>query len=265
MTTVLQALRTLSQASVIARADMKMIYTWKTWLGAWLVRLLCQVAFYGVIGASIDVGEYQRFVILGAVMVISATEPMAAVASTTWDRVAGTTPLLAASPVYLGFFYFGRSIQWPASACVTTTTALLVMSPIFGVAWSASDVPTAILLIALTSFATYGLALALGAAALMVAGARNIISNVTVILSTAFCGVVVPVSFWPPPVGWVVQAVPLTHGVNAIRDLAAGEGASTVAASAMLIVVTGVGWVGLAFLANRIVFAYSRHGGRLSS
>ncbi len=58
----------------------------------------------------------------------------------------------------------------------------------------------------------------------------------TVLLTThdmveAFCGVNVPVRFWPAIVHTVVQVVPLTHGLAAIRSVLSGERAATILAN----------------------------------
>ncbi|MGH9213674.1 MAG: ABC transporter permease [Acidimicrobiales bacterium] len=255
-----QAVRTVGQGSVLAYADFKAFYTWRTWLGGWLVRLLCQVAFFSLIGRMVGDSGYVAFVVVGAAMTICASEPMQAVASTTWDRNFGTISLLAASPVEPGFFYLGRSLQWPLSGTATTMIALLVMPPLFGLGWAAADLPVLLVLVLITAFSSYCVAMLFGAIALVAPGARNVILNIVISSTTCLTGALVPVDFWPQPVQWAVQTIPLTHGLQAVRHWQGDTGLGAVIGSASLTMLAGVAWFIVAFVAFRRIFAHSRQG-----
>ncbi|MFB8141363.1 ABC transporter permease [Streptomyces parvus] len=256
----LRALTAVRQGFVVARTDFAWFYSWKTWLGGWLVRVLCQVAFYSMIGVMVGDADYVVYVVLGAAMMICVAETLMTVASTTWDLNLGTFPLLAASPVVPGYYYFGRSVMWPLSATVTTSIAIFVMSFFFELGWAAARLPLVVPLVLLTSFATYCMALVLGAVAVLAPGARNVMSAVVTMAITAFCGAVAPVGFWPDAVGWAARAVPVTHGLDAIRGLESGASPGSVAASAGLVGLAGVVWFAIAMLAFRGLFIRSRKG-----
>ncbi|MDT0266090.1 ABC transporter permease [Streptomyces sp. DSM 44915] len=255
------AIRAFRQGTVVAAADLRAFYTWRTWLGGWLVRVLCQVVFYSLLASLVGDEEYITYVILGAALMIGVTEAMLTSASTTWDRYLGTPPLLAAAPSRPGFYFVGRSVQWPVSGVASTSIALFTLSPFFGVSWSLWQIPVGLLLVAVTTFATYGMALVVGAVALTVPGARNVLSSVTVMAITAFCGVLTPVDFWPAAVRVIAQAVPVTHGLEALRQLEGGGAA--VAGSAGLAALTGLCWTALALLAFHVLFARARRGSAL--
>lgn len=254
---------TVRQAAVLARADMSVIYTWRTWLFGWLVRLLCQVFFYSLIGVLVGDPEYTVYVVLGAAVLISVAETMMATASTCWDRHQGTLGLLAASPVEPGLFFFGRSLQWPASATVTTSIALLAVPPFFGVTWSPWQVPVLVGIAALSSLSGYCMALVLGSVALVFSGARNVISTIATLYITAFCGAVVPLHYWPAPIRWVAQALPATHGLEAVRLVEGGGSAAQVLTALGSMVMAGLAWFTVAFFSFRLVFARARAGDRL--
>ncbi|MBW5248099.1 ABC transporter permease [Streptomyces sp. P01-B04] len=256
----LRVMTAVRQGFIVARTDFAWFYTWKTWLGGWLVRVLCQVAFYSIIGVTVGDPDYVVHVVLGAALMICVAESLMTVASTTWDLNLGTFPLLAASPVVPGGYYFGRSMMWPLSATATTSIAIFTMSLFFDLHWTAADVPLVVVLVLLTSFATYCMALVIGAVALLAPGARNVMSAVVTMAITAFCGAVVPVDFWPSGVGWAAQAVPVTHGLNAIRHLESGADLGVVARSAGLVALVGVVWLTVAMIAFRGLFNHSRRG-----
>lgn len=255
-------MRAFHQGTVVAFADLRAFYTWRTWFGGWLIRVLCQVLFYSLLASLVGDEAYVTYVVLGAALMIGVTEAMLTSASTTWDLYLGTPPLLAAAPAGTGFYFVGRSIQWPTSGVASTCIALSVLSPLLGVSWDPWQVPVGVLLVAISTFSTYGMALVVGAAALTRPGARNVMSSVTVLGVNAFCGVVTPVDYWPAAVRALAQTVPLTHGLEALRRLESGS-AEAIATAAGLAVLTGLCWTALALLAFHVLFARARRGGSL--
>jgi ABC-2 type transport system permease protein len=259
-----QVARTLRQGGVVAYADLRAFYTWKTWAGGWLVRLLTQVGFYSLLASWVGDPAYVTRVVLGAALLICVTEPMMAVASTTWDRLfVGSAPLLAASPVEPGVFYAGRSLQWPCSAVVTSSVALAVMSQFFDVTWSPAQIPVLVALLVVNAFAGYCVALFVGALALVASGFRNVMSSIAIMTTTAFCGAFVPVDFWPPPLAVLAQGIPATHGIEAVRLLQAGSGTAAVVGAAGQAVLVAAGWYAAAFFLFRALFARARKTGSL--
>ena len=260
MISPVQAARTVRQSAVIAHADFRAFYTWRTWLFGWLIRLICQVVFYTMIGLLVADADYTRYIVLGAAVSLCVAETMLAVASTCWDRHLGTMGLLTASPIEPGLHYFGRSLQWPASAAATTSIAVLAIPPFFGITWTWWQVPVLVGVVVLTCLSTYCMTLLVASSALVFAEARNVISTVTTLSVTAICGAMVPVGFWPLPLQWVAQALPVTHGLAAVRAVADGAPAIVVLAALGWMLSTAACWFVLAMVSFRWVFARSRAG-----
>src|SRR5262245_28353298 len=86
-----------------AIADLRVIYTWRSWLFAWVGRMLAQVTFYAFIGKLIDSSAQTRFLVIGNAVMVCAIESMLVVASTAWERDTGTWPLLTAAPANAGW------------------------------------------------------------------------------------------------------------------------------------------------------------------
>ncbi|WP_017587872.1 ABC transporter permease [Nocardiopsis ganjiahuensis] len=260
MITPVQAARTVRHAAVIARADLGVVYSWRTWLFGWLIRLLCQMVFYSLVGVLVGDPEYTVHIVLGAAVMTCVAETMLATASTCWDRHQGTMGLLTASPVEPGVFYFGRSLQWPASATATTSIALLAVPPFFGIAWEWHQVPVLVGIVVLTCLSTYCMTMLVASFALVLSEARNIISAISTTCVIAISGAMVPVEFWPVPVQWIAQALPVTHGLAAVRAVEAGAPASAVLASVGLMLLAAACWLSLALVSFRQVFARARTG-----
>ncbi|OLT27955.1 hypothetical protein BJF83_16665 [Nocardiopsis sp. CNR-923] len=259
-----QAARAVAQGMVVAIADFKAFYTWRTWLGAWLVRIVCQVAFYSMIGHMVGDSDYVVFVIIGAAMMACVAETLMTSASSTWDRTtAGTLPLLVGSPVEPGFFYFGRSVMWPLSATVTTSVAILTLSFFFDLSWTPVQIVLLLLLVLLASLSTYCFALVVGSFAMLYPGARNVMSAVVTVWVSCFCGTVVPVDFWPPAVQWAAQTIPMTHGLEAVRGLEGGAPAAEVTVHTARTLLSGAAWFLLSLLLFRRNFSAARRGNAL--
>lgn len=253
-------LTNLHQGTVIAFADLKAVYTWKTWLFGWLVRVLSQVLFYAMIGVLLGDPEQVRFLVLGNAVMCCAVEVSLTIASTSWDRNFGTTPLLAGSPMRPGWLFFGRSLQWPLSGSVTSLVALFTLAPLFGVHWSPAQVPLVVGLVFLIAFSVYAGVLFVAALVLTVSSARNVVLNLNVMVMMAVCGVQVPLDFWPEPVQWFAAVLPLTHGIEAVRALEAGGALTEVVREAALTGGLGLVWFLAASVAFRAVFGLYRRG-----
>ena len=72
-------------------------------------------------------------------------------------------------------------------------------------------------LLVLICASTYCLSLFLGSLVTRQPRVRSSVGSIPSFVTTAFCGVSVPLSFWPDSVQLIVQFLPVTHGLQAIR------------------------------------------------
>lgn len=72
------------------------------------------------------------------------------------------------------------------------------------------------------------------------------------------CGVNVPLSFFPEPVQIAARALPLTHGLEAVRGILAAAPAAQVLADVAVEAVLGLAW----FAAAATSFRWFAEGGR---
>lgn len=247
-----------------AAADLRATYTWSTWLLGWLVRMLCQVLFFTLVGRSFSGGAHEKFLFLGNSLALCAIEAMTVVVSSAWERRAGTLPLLVAAPADVAWIFVGRSLQWLPSGIATSLAALLALGPFFGVDWTPATALVAALLVASTAVGTYCFGLLLAALVLGASSWRNVASNIAYLSMMAVCGVEVPVDFWPLPVQAVAWVLPLTHGLGALRALVNGGGAASVATGALLCLAVGAAWLVAALSLLRAMVTRGRRDGSIT-
>ncbi|MCX5379754.1 ABC transporter permease [Streptomyces sp. NBC_00091] len=256
-------LRVIRHSAVNAFADMRAVYTWKTWTFGWLGRMLAQVTFFVLLGRLVGGPDQARYLIVGNALMTCVIESLTVVASSTWERAAGTLPLLAAAPAKPTWVFLGRSLQWPISGTGTSLVALFVLGPAFGVSWTAAQVPVAVVLVVLTAVGTYFLGLFLAALVLNAGSVRNVVSNAGYLLMMAVCGVQVPVGYWPEWVGWIARAIPLTHLLGALRSLTDGADLATVSGEAAVGLLVGLAWLGAAHLMFEALLRRGRRAGTI--
>jgi ABC-2 type transport system permease protein len=246
-------------ATVVGLADLTAVYTWRTWLFGWVVRMLSQVLFYVTAGQALAGPGRAKDLVVGNALMVCATEATMVVASSAWERFSGTLPLLAVAPIDMAWVFVGRSVQWLVSGTATSLVALLVLGPFFGVRLSLVRVLVAGLLVAATAVSTYCLALFLAALVLDAPRLRNLVGNLAYLVMMAICGVQVPVGFWPPPVQAVAYVIPLTHQLNALRAALDGASPLTVVLHAGLGLLLAAGWLAVAAVAFQ---RFARRGRR---
>src|SRR5919106_101913 len=215
----LRPLRVLRYSAANAWADMWVIFSPLTWSVGWVSRVLVQVVFFALIGLLLESDEAVRYLFVGNAVMITAMEATMSVTTTTWERRQGTLPLLVAAPTRLWPVFVGRSVQWLPTGVITASIALFALGPAFGVHWTPARALTVLACLVVVAVATYCFALLLSAIVLPALDLHNVVSNVAQATTMLIAGVMVPVAFWP---GWVeaaAQALPLTHGLAAIRTV----------------------------------------------
>lgn len=260
MRALVDGVRVVQHSLAIGLADYGTIYTPRTWTFGWLMRMSAQMIFYALIGRLLDSEATVRFLLIGNVSFLAATSAFFVIQSSTWERRTGTLPLLVAAPAPLFLTFTGRSVQWIGEGVLTATGALVVAGPLFGVwpGWRLAGLIPLFMVIALSS---YGMGLFLGAVVLRFPESRNLWFNVVIGVMAIICGVNVPVSFFPSWVEAVAQAIPLTHGLEAIRGLVDGDGAVAVPISLCLAV--GAIWAILAAMTFERLAQHDRRAGTI--
>jgi ABC-2 type transport system permease protein len=258
---VRHVLRVLRHAAITGYQDYKTIYTWRTWLAGWYLRVVSQVIFFALIGELLGSRARTHEILIGAAVLLATVTSFIAVASTAWERWAGTLPLLVASPSSPVIVFAGRSVTFIADGVLTSLGSFFAAAVIFGLPLPWPHVLLIVPLTLLVALSSYMLAIFLGGLVLRAMSTRNVVSNLATGTIMAIGGVAVPVTYYPEPVQWFANLLPLTHGLQSIRDVLNRAPAADILANVALEALVGLGWLGLALLTfNRLAEGGRRDG-----
>jgi ABC-2 type transport system permease protein len=258
MSRLRHVVRVLRFAAVCGFQDFGGTYTIWSWGFGLFLRMMTQVAFFASIGRLLGSREQVEFLLVGNAVMAVAAGSLTATVATTWERGAGTLPLLVASPTSPLLVLMGRSVFFIANGLSMSVGALLLVPPLFDVSIPWARFPAVVAIVALIGLTTYLAATFLGGLVLAATGARRTVANVARLTVMAFCGVSVPRSVFPDAVGWAAGLLPLTHGLDAIRGLLADARPSVVLGDVGLEVLVGGGWL----LASLVTFSRLADAGR---
>jgi ABC-2 type transport system permease protein len=89
----------------------------------------------------------------------------------------------------------------------------------------------------------------------------GLVVNATIVTLMALCGVNVPVSFYPTWLEWISRCLPITNGLEAIRDVINGSPWSAIAAHTGAELLVASVWLSLALATfGRFMRAGQRDG-----
>lgn len=233
----------ISMSSHIGVANFKAVTTWRSWVFGWLVRLIAQALFFTSIGLGLGSHGTVDYMAIGNTTVLACMETMALPGLMVTERQSGALPLHLASPTNYIVAYLARNIYCPAFGIFSSTLGFVFVFAVFRIqpSWpSAAFVP---LVIALVSMSLYTYGFAISSAVVGIPSLVMIAVNLGYLTIMAFCGVNVPVKFWPEPIRAISYGFPLTHGLIAIRGLLSGASAADVLWNCFLEAAVGLGWL----------------------
>jgi ABC-2 type transport system permease protein len=246
------------------REDFRAFFaTWKIWFLAWGVRSIFAAAMIALLGRMIGSDEQVYYLLIGNAVIVGAHSAAWAIQSSTWDRWDGTYALLVVSPYGLRPSIIGRSAIWVFSGVITSLTTFAGLALIFRMPLPFPGALFVPVIIAGICVSAYAFGLAIGAFVMRVPRARNIVHSFAMTIIAAFTGVNVPVSFWPPWVETVAMALPVTHGLAALRALLASAPASGVAGDLGLELVVAALWFAFAWFAMNVMANAGRADGSI--
>ena len=252
-------LRVLSEAARVSLLDFFGMFNVRLYLLAWVPRILTQVAFYVLFAAFAGGPEFLAFALVGnAVQLMNQTATSWVTSSVTWEQRAGTLPLLLASPSSPLLVLSGRNFGMALHGYLTGIIGVFAVSPLLGLDISLSHVPAIAALLLLILLSCYGLGLLLGGIALRNRAYRSILSNLVTSLMLSLCGINYPVAALPIWLQPISHALPLTHGLMAIRGVLEGAPAAFVWQMVGLEILIG----GAYLLAAQLVFRNMLDRGR---
>jgi ABC-2 type transport system permease protein len=226
------------------------------WLTPWILvpslvlAPIFQILFFAYVGRTAGVGS-DSFFLIGNAVHNAAIPCLFAMGSTIGgERQQGTLPLLLVSPAHRIPLFLGRALPVILNGFLVAVVALIVGALLLGVDLPADSWLNLALAIGVSTFACTGLGLVTAALSLRVRETA-VLANVVFGTLLIFAGVNVPLDSLPSWMASVAPWLPLTHGIDASRQLAAGAALSDIRAD--LVAEAGLGVlyiaVGLALLA----------------
>lgn len=234
-------------------ADYRVIFTWKSWLLGWYLRVLAQVSFFALIGDRVGDDRVTFYLLVGNSLLLAAQTGVFSLNMTTAERWAGTLPLLVASPSSPVIVFASRGSYLAFDGALSAVGALFVAGPLFGMELPWPRVLLVIPLTALVAWASYCFGTFLAGIVFRFREINNLVVNTSYVAMMAACGVNVPLSYYPYALELLSHFLPLTNGLLAIRGVLDGEAAGPVLGHAALEAAAGAGWLTLALLSfNRL-------------
>ena len=257
------SLRIFRYAFASGLRDYGEMFTWKSWLLGWYLRILAQVTFFALIGRLLGSEAQVEFLLIGNAIMVAAQEGIWSLNITLGERYAGTLPLLVASPSNAVFVFASRGSYLIADGLAASLGALFVVGPLFDLAFPWPEVLLVVPLTLVVGATAYCLGTFLAGVIIRWREGNVVVANIGVAAAMTICGVNVPLSFYPEPLEWVSRFLPLTHGLIAIRAVLDGEGAAFIAREAGLELLVGLGWLVLAVVTFGRFLDHSRSDGSL--
>lgn len=249
----MSAVTVMEHAFRAGLADYRAIFTWRSWVLGWMVRVIAQVSFFALIGIRVGNERAAFYLLIGNALAVATQTGIFSLNMTTNERWAGTLPLLVASPTSPVVVFSARGAYLAVDGSLSALGALFIAGPAFGLHLPWPRVLAVIPLTGVVALASYCFGTFLAG---IVFRFRNL-NNLTVLVGyvglMTVCGVNVPLGYYPTALEWAAHFLPLTNGLLAIRGVFTGNAWSWVVEHGALELAVGAGWMALALLSfNRL-------------
>ena len=259
--------RLQTEAAVFARSTYLQyvaLFQWATIEGYIAYKVLLpvtQILFFVELGTYATGRQNALYFALGNALQLTANAGIFGVIATVAnERQFGTLPILLASPANRLVTFLSRAVVNVIDGIATVIVGLAVAAVLFGLDLQHGNLLLLGLCVLVISFTTAGLGLLFGSIGLIMRDAI-IIANVVYYLLLVVCGINFPVSRLPEVIQLVSYGLPLTRGVEAAREAAAGASFSHVGGLLAGEVVVGVIYALIGYALFRLLEAYARRGG----
>jgi ABC-2 type transport system permease protein len=234
-------------------ADYRAIFTWRSWLFGWMLRVIAQVSFFALIGLRVADERSAFYLLIGNALAVAAQTGIFSLNMTTTERWAGTLPLLVASPTSPVVVFSARGAYLAVDGALSALGALFIAGPAFGLHLPWPRVLAVVPLTAVVGIASYCFGTFLAGVVFRFRNVNSLVVLVGYVGLMTVCGVNVPLSYYPTVLEWLARFLPLTNGLLAIRGTFDHASAAWIAGHGALEAAVGAGWMTLALLTfNRL-------------
>jgi ABC-2 type transport system permease protein len=193
-----------------------------------IVPPLFQVLFFAYLGRAAELEDDTFYVVGNAIQLAALPGLFAMSQAIAGERRAQTLAHLLASPASRLAVFLGRSLPVMAIGVAVSLASFTFGALVLDVDMNWGSLPLLVLTMAAAAFSCTALGVAHAAIALRVRELA-VFSNLVFAVLLVFCGVNVPLDDLPPWMSSVAQALPVTHAVEAGREVVRGGALADVA------------------------------------
>jgi ABC-2 type transport system permease protein len=223
-----------------------------------LIGPVFQILFFAYLGRYSKVEDDAFFVVGNAIQASAMSAVFAGTMTIANERQYQTLAPLLATPANRFAMFMGRAVTVIASGVLVSAWGFLMGWLLLDFDPPASSLPAlaVIVVVSVTSCTAFGLTL--GSIGMR---ARDVFmsANIAYYLMWLLCGVNIPLSALPDWLAQIGKLLPLTHGIAAGREVAAGASLSSVSGLVWTEVAVGTAW---AVVATTLVWWFEREGRR---
>jgi ABC-2 type transport system permease protein len=192
-----------------------------------VVQPIFQILLFAYIGRAANLRS-DEFYVVGNAMQYAAVPCLFAMTQTiAGERYQQTLGYILISPAGRLPLFLGRALPVILNGFLVAAFSLLVGGLILGVAFSTSVFGPLAVVVLVSSLSCTGLGLINAGLGLRIRE-TSVLSNILVGILLIFCGANVPVSSLPDWMGVVSSCLPLTHAIEAARDVVHGSSVADV-------------------------------------
>jgi ABC-2 type transport system permease protein len=226
-----------------------------------LIGPVFQILFFAYLGRFSKVEDDAFFVVGNAIQASAMSAVFAGTMTIANERQYQTLAPLLATPANRIAVFMGRAVPVIASGVLVSAWGFLMGWLLLDFDPPASSLPALAVIVVVSVTSCTGFGLTLGSVGMR---ARDVFmsANIAYYLMWLLCGVNIPLNALP---GWLAQIgrlLPLTHGIAAAREVAAGATLASVSGLIWTEVAVGTAWAGIALT---LVWWFEREGRRRAS
>jgi len=207
------------QGLCVGVCDFRLFWTLRSWFFAWMLRILTNAFAWVLLGRVVGSEDRVHYLLIGNAVSAGSSASLWASNAMTWFRYEGTHPLLVIAPGSVLAAVAGRTSIWMFNGIATASVSFMAMWLAFGVRPDPHSLPWVFVSIVAVCAGSFWFAVFMGALLTNQTRYRNIVLDISGMGMLACCGASVPITFWPAPIQWLAQCLPMTHGLIAIRKL----------------------------------------------
>jgi ABC-2 type transport system permease protein len=225
---------------------------------------LFQILFFTYLGRYAGSRGDDFFVVGNAVQVSAMAGIYGMVMGIANERQYGTLLPLLATPANRLAVFAGRALPNIVNGLVVSTFGFAISWLLLDFSPDPGSLPALALVVAITVVSCTALGMLIGSIGLR---ARDVFfaANLVYFLLLLFCGVNVPVESLPSWMEAIARVLPLTHGIEAAREVVAGRALVDVSGLVLTEALIGAGYAVAAYVLFRVFEAESRRSGSLET